>query len=138
MVESIKKVKVTEVSRIMTYTIDNVETVAQDHGVYLIFKCNGSSPPLGYMDRDYCKIGVSVGTTNGVSARLKDSMKKCKPPEDWCFQVLACDTGVDAARLEVLFHLWHRGHKGSGYRPLEPKGVPLAELEPDFFYVESE
>lgn len=141
MIKSIKKVKVTDISEILPFTDETVNAVKRQFGVYLIFIPLQDRNPSSFRTRNYCKIGRVAGDSRGVRGRLLDNFwvhtKRCKPEAGHYFQVLACGSGEDAARLEVLFHLWHGRYEG-GRTPIEPEGVPLAEKEPDFFYLSSD
>ncbi|MCK5290951.1 MAG: hypothetical protein KAR39_02920 [Thermoplasmata archaeon] len=139
-IESIKKVEVTEISAIEPLTRASVDGVTHPFGAYLVFKAVGDSDIASYRARDYCHIGRAAGGVRGVKGRLLGNIdyhevpnNDCGPLEGHFFQVLACDNEVDAARLECLFHLWHGRYQG-GRTPIEPKGTPAAEKEPDFFY----
>jgi hypothetical protein len=141
-IKSIRKVKVVEISKILPFTRDHVDPITHKHGVYLLLV--GERIPADFKRRDYCKIGRVVGTEGGIRNRLLDNMKdhenhktECGSLKDHSFQVLACENGTDAARLEAMFHLWHGRYPWSN-QPIEPRGLPLIGEEPDFFEIVAE
>jgi hypothetical protein len=143
MIKTIKEVEVTEVSQIQPLTRDAANELTHQYGVYLVFTQIGKKNPSDFRARDYCHIGRAAGDVRGVKGRLLGNIDYHEGPDNECgplqghyFQVLACDNGIDAARLECLFHLWHGRHVG-GRTPIEPRGIPDAEEEPDFYYMQS-
>ena len=139
MIRSIEKVRVIEVTPIQPLTREAARAIIHPSGVYMLFSRIRNKDPFDFRFRDYCKIGRARGI---LKARLLGNIRHhenpdndCGPLEGHLFQVLACENGIDAARLESLFHLWHQGHAGKGQTPLEPRGIPSTKEEPDFFYL---
>ncbi len=144
MIESIEKVKVIDRSEVQPLTREAADSISHQYGVYLLFHPMKDEDPTSFRARSYCKIGRAAGNVGGVRGRLLGNIvyhekpepdNECGPLEGHYFQVLACENGTDAARLESLFHLWHGRYEG-GFNIIEPRGTPKAEKEPDFFYLE--
>lgn len=141
---SIGRVRVTKDTGVLKFNAEELDRQEDGWGVYLIF----SSPSTSYRERIYCKIGRASGKARNLRERLLGNLKyhnggpddECRDGANHSFQVLYTDSPTDAARLEALFHLWHGGYStGRDYysrMPIEPKGMPVANEEPDFFDVE--
>ncbi len=134
-IESVEKVSVQHMSPVLRFTPEHIQEQPRTPGVYLIF----NTPSESFLARDYCKIGRAAGEGRGLHGRLSDNYKWHKRPDEDCgsleshyFQILECETPSDAGRLDALFHLWH-GRYLDERNPIEPKRVPLASREPDFF-----
>jgi len=104
-IESLEKVPVTEITRIMKFTRDNIDSLEQGHGVYLIF--SGSS--VSFLRRRYCKIGRGAAATPNIYRRLAGNLNyhdygpkdDCRRGKSHYLQVLYCRSPADAARLEA-------------------------------------
>ena len=143
MIESIKEVKVTEISPVQELSRTAANSITYPYGVYLFFYPVEGKDPSSFRARSYCKIGRARGK-GGVRQRIirnikwhEDNEDECGPVEQHLFQALACESEIDAARLEQLFHLWHGNYPDPG-NPTEARHRPKAKMEPDFFVLESE
>ena len=136
-IESIDKVRVTEVSDVLGFDQESVGRQTTRPGVYLIF----DNPSRSFLEGDYCKIGRAAGEARGLMGRLLQNLRWHLRPTEDCgrlathyFQVLITESRTDAARLEALFQLWHGNYQG-GRNIIEPKRIPKVKSEPDFFVV---